>query len=511
MIQLLALFAACNGGDAPTDDTSTPDSGDSEAQQDLAPELSADLEIVEGPTGSALSVQFTVVDEDPESVVLEASLADALATGDIDGDSWVGTAGSEVGTTTLTVTATDAGGQSATLELPLEVYVARTWTGLQVFQGSQDEVLGLDLGLSSQGETFAAGYAGTSAIASVLEADGTMAWTAYYAADSEIGRGIAYDEATGNAVMTSQKRVSGSNQGAPLVALDDGGGEAWRASTAYYVSSGYTAGYYVAARDGVVVQAGPFYDGGAGVSGGWGRLIDASTGDDLGDPIAFTAHNTATNAVGGVSLMDDGKVLAAGWAAIDFNTGAAATDLKGWVQISEAGQQIPVLWAGIEADGADVYARHALQLSSGEVIVVGETEGDLGPGMTGTRDGFLRLHDASGAELWTAQIGVAGTSSQLLRAAEGHDGAIYAIGTLGYDSSSTVDGELLLVRYEADGTETWRATLGSDEAVRGRGVGFSGRDVVITGLTSADMDGLVHGGGTWDSFVARYSVDGDLQ
>ncbi len=298
MTALLSLLVACDGsGDHhPTDDT-----GDSEAALDLAPSLSADVSLGEGALGGELLVTLTVDDEDPEGVTLEAVLADDLVSGDLDGSVWVGTAGSEVGTSSLTFTATDAGGQTATLELPVVVYAARTWTGLMVLQGPTDEVLGLDMGVSSEGWTFAGGYAGTSAIASGLEPDGTMTWTAYYAADSEIGRGVAYDEATGTTALSSQKRVSGSNQGAPLVGLDDSGGEAWRASDAYYVSSGYTAGYYVAARDGVVVQAGPFLDTGAGVSGAWGRLIDAADGSDLGAPIAFSAHATASRRSAGSS------------------------------------------------------------------------------------------------------------------------------------------------------------------------------------------------------------------
>jgi hypothetical protein len=509
MTALLSLLVACDGsGDHhPTDDT-----GDSEAALDLAPSLSADVSLVEGALGGELLVTLTVDDEDPEGVTLEAVLADDLVSGDLDGSVWVGTAGSEVGTSSLTFTATDAGGQTATLELPVEVYAARTWTGLMVLQGPTDEVLGLDMGVSSEGWTFAGGYAGTSAIASGLEPDGTMTWTAYYAADSEIGRGVAYDEATGTTALSSQKRVSGSNQGAPLVGLDDSGGEAWRASDAYYVSSGYTAGYYVAARDGVVVQAGPFLDTGAGVSGAWGRLIDAADGSDLGAPIAFSAHATAESHVGGVSLMDDGKVLGAGWAMVDFNTGAAASTRRGWVQVSVAGQQIPAVWAALEADGADVLARHAIQLGGGEVVVVGETTGELAQPLGGTRDAFIRLYDASGTELWTAQWG-SSAENTLLRVAEGHDGAIYAVGSQGYDAGSSTDGEMVVLRYELDGTETWRTALAGDGAVRGRSVAFSGRDVVVAGLSSADMPdhGLIHAGGTWDSFIARLSVDGELQ
>jgi hypothetical protein len=508
-LPLLAVLACADkdtDDTAGTDDTATDDTG---VEQDAAPGLQADVAMVEGAVGGELSVTFSITDEDPAGVTLEVSIDDeSVASGAVSDTTWTATGG-DYGTATLTAVATDAAGQSTTVTLPVEVYVQRTWSEPLLLQSSATMVLAADSGASPDGMTYLAAYgtAGTYiGLAMGVATDGTEGWLDSFVGQyDQIGRGTSYDETTGLTGFISQDRV-GNNQVATLWGLN--GGRAWSAQTSL-VANGYTAPYFIDARDGQMVMGGPFEDTSAGLKGSWASVVDASTGEVVGTPFIFSAHHSADNAISSVDLTADGNILVGGYAQLDPETFEQLGHYNSFVGVYEAGNETPIWSDWILGEAASIVIHDAEELSDGSIVVMGITRTPMEHAIEGAGDAFIRLYDADGEVAWTHQYG-SEYDSMFRRCVEGHDGSIYVVGSFGYNNG--YDGHLEVMKFSLDGTEEWARSIEGDLSVRSRSIAFSGRDVIVTGIANGDVAELnLSHQGSWDSFAFLMDVDGNLR
>src|SRR5690606_35236578 len=125
-------------------------------------------------------------------------------------------------------------------------------------------------------------------------------------------------------------------------------------------------------------------------------------------------------------------------------------------------------------------------------------------------DVFVRKFDSSGSELWTTQLGTAGTDHPGGIAIDGGNNVYIA----GYVSGS-LDGkpfmgevDLFVRKFDAAGGTLWTETLGTssrDEAL-GLAIDDAG-NLFVTGRTQLGLDGQVHEG-DWDIFVTQYNGAG---
>ena len=506
-LPLLAVLA-CADKDTTDDTAGSPDDTGTDVSEDAAPGLEADVQMVEGAVGGELTVTFTITDEDPAGVTLDVTVEDdSVASGAVAYTTWTGT-GADYGSTTLTAVATDSAGQTTTLTLPVEVFVQRDWSEPALLQSTASIVLGADMGASPDGSTYLAAYGtagNTIGLAMSVDVDGADGWLeSFVGQQDQIGRGIAYDDLTGLAGFISQDK-DGGNQVATLWGLD--GGRAWSVQT-NLVSSGYTAPYFIDARDGYMVMGGPFQDTSVGLKGSWASVVDASTGTAVGTPFIFSAHDSADNSISSVDLTADGNVLVGGYAQLDPDTFAEVGHYNAFVGVYEAGTETP-LWSDWLVGDASIVIHDAEELSDGSIVVAGITRSALEHAVVGEGDAFIRLYDADGAVAWTHQYGSA-YDSMFRRVAEGHDGSIYVAGDFGYNDGQ--DGHLEVMKFSPDGTELWARSIEGDLSVRSRSIAFSGRDVIVTGIANGDVAELnLSHQGSWDSFAVVMDVDGNLR
>jgi len=163
--------------------------------------------------------------------------------------------------------------------------------------------------------------------------------------------------------------------------------------------------------------------------------------------------------------------------------------------------------------GAGTYGYGTAVDGFGNILVVGHTTGNLVPGShAGSSDAFVRKYDASGNVLWTRQFG---TSSYDLgrRVAVDGSGDVLVVGATegalippGYGGA-----DAFVRRYDKNGSLVWTRQFGTgnDDRAWGVAVDASGNVVVVAGSTSGGLWGSNLGG--VDAFVRAYDLNGNLE
>jgi hypothetical protein len=153
-------------------------------------------------------------------------------------------------------------------------------------------------------------------------------------------------------------------------------------------------------------------------------------------------------------------------------------------------------------------ARHGL------VVIGGGVRAALpGQAWTGLQDAFVRAYDRNGNLLWTRQFG-SPVDERVRHVAMAKDGSIFVSGQtrgglMGQPNLGSTDAFVL--RLDPDGTVRWLrqfGTSGIDEAI---GVAVIKDAVYVTGVTTGVFPGQASAGGDFDSFVARLTLDGDIE
>jgi Beta-propeller repeat len=154
--------------------------------------------------------------------------------------------------------------------------------------------------------------------------------------------------------------------------------------------------------------------------------------------------------------------------------------------------------------GIGVAADHA-----GNTYIIGDTRGSLGGPSAGAGDIFLSRYDASGAVLWTRQLGTS-RNDYAGGVAVDSTGGVYITGTtrsLGGPGRGSSD--VFLARFSASGTLLWLRQIGTSQPEAARAVAVDSEDnAYITGQTTGDFGGPSAGGN--DAFLAKFNASGGL-
>jgi len=152
----------------------------------------------------------------------------------------------------------------------------------------------------------------------------------------------------------------------------------------------------------------------------------------------------------------------------------------------------------------------------GNAIVVGNAGGDLdGQSSIGNDDGFVVKYDGNGTRLWTRLVGVTNKLSQIEAVkCDSSNNVVVAGKTNGNMDGNTLTGneDLLIVKYDANGTRLWTRQLGvAAKLTSASGVTTdASRNVIVTGKTDGALSGNVLTGSE-DYLVAKYNANGTMQ
>jgi hypothetical protein len=152
--------------------------------------------------------------------------------------------------------------------------------------------------------------------------------------------------------------------------------------------------------------------------------------------------------------------------------------------------------------GADVGAAVAFDVS-GHVLVVGTSNHDM----------FAARYDASGSQLWIRWLG----QGYAYDVTSDPSGNVLVTGGLGIypDVPANPQTSILIVKFDANGTQRWERTFGTTGGTFDEGIGIAtdaSGDVAVTGrfLDTVDLGGgPLTSAGRDDIFVAKFSAQGN--
>ncbi len=167
------------------------------------------------------------------------------------------------------------------------------------------------------------------------------------------------------------------------------------------------------------------------------------------------------------------------------------------------------LWSRQIGTSTYDYSRSVAVDASGNAYISGYTGGNLGGPNAGGTDAFLTKFDASGAELWSQQIGTS-SSDKSYSVAVDAAGNAYISGYTGGDLGGTNAGtwDAFLTKFDASGAELWSRQIGTSgyDYSYSVSVAASG-DAYISGHTLGDLGGT--SAGIWDAFLAKFDGSGN--
>lgn len=494
MNTILTLMFACTG--QATDDTqSALDSG--EEAEDLAPLLSLEGAPFSVEVGASLLLPLDLVDEDTSGVTLTLTQEPELFSGDFDGADWTGTA-LEPGSTTLHFTATDAGGQTATLDVPVEVWQGRDWT-LEAWQSDTRDELSGCVATDASGWAWVAGTTDYTGHLLGVGPQG-LAWD-LEAGATEYGNCADLDPDAGHLVYVGYdySKISGVVRGL------DADGELW--ATDLTGAFDYSRALDVEVRDGVAAVAGVHW--GATV-GHYVAGFDSLSGEVIGVVDLGAQH--PNNEWTGVTQLADGSLLVAGWGKAASEAGAVTGPPKasGWVMKVDpaqlaAGEAPTELWLDLSLEEESVWVTQIQALSDGRVAVTGSTSGSLVQAPTGAEEGFLQVCNADGTLAWGYQH-PASYKGRLMGVAEGPDGQLFAVADLGASG-----GGISVLAFGADGSLAWETALLGGNHMDAAGIAVQDQDIVVSASIQGDLDTPAFENlGDKDAALLRLGIDGSL-
>ena len=148
------------------------------------------------------------------------------------------------------------------------------------------------------------------------------------------------------------------------------------------------------------------------------------------------------------------------------------------------------------------------------VYVAGTTFGGLdGNELTGTCDFFLTMYNSAGIKVYTKQMGVPGVATWGLAVATDRNDNVYVAGiTFGGLDDKTLTGksDFFLTKYSATGAKVYTKQMGVAGAdTYGEAVETDENgNVFVSGLTSGGLDGNM-AVASWDSFFTKFDKNGN--
>ncbi|MFG0284186.1 MAG: SBBP repeat-containing protein [Phycisphaerales bacterium JB039] len=169
-----------------------------------------------------------------------------------------------------------------------------------------------------------------------------------------------------------------------------------------------------------------------------------------------------------------------------------------------------LLWTRQLGTSADDGSYAVAVDSAGNAYMSGSTEGSLGGPSAGGADAFLAQHDASGALLWSRQLGTSADDGSYAVAVDSAGNAYISgdtEGSLGGPSAGGADA--FLARYDASGAPLWTRQFGTSAWDQGRAVAVdSAGNAYTSGSTEGSLGGS--GAGLIDAFLAGHDASGAL-
>lgn len=216
----------------------------------------------------------------------------------------------------------------------------------------------------------------------------------------------------------------------------------------------------------------------------------------------------------GVVANDSGDIYIAGvtHASGEAENGSYGTDAL----IAKLNSSGVVLWTHQFGSPLDDSANDIGLDGSGNVYVVGSTDGDLDGNMPNTdedeSDPFIRKYSPEGSLLWSQQIERVerGGISDLAVTSSGDlfvTGTTYGVLDGGENLGAT---DIYITKYSSEGVEIWTRQLGTPGSDFGRGIAVNASgEAYVTGHAEGWLGGSdgPEVDSTW--FLAKYSPDGD--
>ena len=144
--------------------------------------------------------------------------------------------------------------------------------------------------------------------------------------------------------------------------------------------------------------------------------------------------------------------------------------------------------------------------ASGNLYVVGETDGALEGTSMGSSDCFVRKYASGGTHEWSRQFGSAGTDAATAVAVDA-SGNVYVTGLLSTGAANTDSADVFVHKYDADGTQAWTQQFGNSAHEAGGAIAVDANgNVYVAGQTDGVLDGAANG--MTDGFVRKYDASG---
>jgi hypothetical protein len=347
--------------------------------------------------------------------------------------------------------------------------------GLDVFLARLNESWTDQLGTSAGDDGRGASADGLGNVYITGSTAGSLGGTNAGGSDAFISKYDAY----GTLLWTKQLGSSGSD--VALGASADGLGSVY--------ISGFTTGNLDGTNSGGTDAFISKYDASGTLL--WTKQLGTSSGDEAR---AVSADGLGNVYITGVTFGNLGGSNAGNGDAYISKYDSTGTLL--WTQqIGTSGQDG---CAGVSADG------------SGNVYISGYTTGSLGGANAGNYDAFISKYDASGALLWTKQIGTSSNDTSNSVSVDG-SGNVYISGVTdgGLGGASAGGQDAFLVKYDANGTLLWTRQAGTSAFDRSNAVSVDGLgNVYISGITQGSLGGT--NAGSNDAFISKYDASGTI-
>ena len=338
-----------------------------------------------------------------------------------------------------------------------------------------------------------------------LDSDGKLLWTRQFGSDfDDFAAGVAVD-ASDNVIIAGYTKgaLEGDNAGGEDVFVrkyDADGAVVW---TRQFGTANRDLAVAVAVDAAGAILVGGSTNGvlGGSAAGLWDAFVRKY--DASGNVIWTRQLGTSANDfMRGVAVDNAGNILLSGQTRGVFEGSNAGGDDVFLQKLDPDGE---LIWTRQFGTPAADLARGVAVDSSANVLVIGNTTGDLGAANAGDSDVFIRKYDADGTVLWTRQFGTSADDNATGVAADSSGNILmvgYTEGAL--EGTSAGNEDIFIRKYTADGSLSWTRQFGSSSsdvawAVASDSLG----NAVITGSTEGTLQ--TSNAGDEDAFVVKLS------
>ncbi|MGB8701961.1 MAG: SBBP repeat-containing protein [Thermosynechococcaceae cyanobacterium] len=210
----------------------------------------------------------------------------------------------------------------------------------------------------------------------------------------------------------------------------------------------------------------------------------------------------------GVAVDSSSNILVAGWTYGSFG-GPNSGITDAWV--AKYSSDGTLLWKNQLGSGDYDFLYGVATDNSNNVLISGSTFGDLGGSSQGVYDAWVAKYSSDGTLIWKKQFGSTGQDSSASIATDSSGNVLiagYTDGDLGNPNQGLTDA--WVVKYSSGGSLLWTRQLGTSSTDQASGVATdNSSNIVVAGSTGGNLGGPRDPGNS-DAWVAVYSSNGTL-